>query len=191
MATRLTSGKTRLAVAAARRAPTTPARKSSFIRVSVGVVYFLRLRAAALALRGPPESLESTTNGRSQSAPTGRGETRNSAREHRASCHFSMPCARENRSWYKARHRRRSSATRSGEENDSSRSAATSSMLSRFKTHPTPNSLIHFAMEQSSDPSNRTGLPAANAPKNLEGTTVPVQEGRRLTTCTSAQLSRA
>src|SRR5207249_9569472 len=132
-----------------------------------------------------------TSASRERLSASSGGETRTSATEHSASCHSSIACARENRSWYKAWHRRRRTATRSGEENDSSRSAATSSMLSRFKTHPTPNSLIHFAMEQSSDPSNRTGLPAANAPKNLEGTTVPVQEGRRLTTCTSAQLSRA
>ena len=37
---------------------------------AVGAVYSLRLRAVALALRGPPHFVDSLKNGRSQSAPT-------------------------------------------------------------------------------------------------------------------------
>ena len=35
-------------------------------------------------------------------------------------------------------------------------------------------------MDEEGDPANSTGLPAANEPKNFDGTTAPVQSGRRL-----------
>ncbi len=70
------------------------------------------------------------------------------------------------------------------------KSSTTFVIVCSVSTQPTLYSAIHFAIAESGEPAKMTPRPEAKAPKNFEGTTVPVQSARRLTKCKSQADSR-